>query len=144
MRSFAEPAEEVGMCNDLQTSDGGITIIGGRGAQLGGGRANRRAPRKGTLALRASAPSARDHASQESGKALARGRDFKIDLVQAAQEAGGGSSGRGVANGARSRGMAAARLRSDLERCARFTDEEAAIIAELAAMASGVGGRLAI
>jgi hypothetical protein len=35
-------------------------------------------------------------------------------------------------------------LRSDLERCARFTDQGAAIIAELAAMASCVGSRLAI
>jgi hypothetical protein len=34
-----------------------------------------------------------------------------------------------------------ARLRSDLERCAQFTDEGAAIIAELAAMASGAGCR---
>ncbi|MGO9233641.1 MAG: hypothetical protein ACLP4V_05950 [Methylocella sp.] len=32
-------------------------------------------------------------------------------------------------------------LRSDLERCARFTDQGAAIIAELAAMASGAGCR---
>ena len=34
-----------------------------------------------------------------------------------------------------------AQLRGDLERCARFTDEGVAIIAELAAIASGAGCR---
>jgi hypothetical protein len=37
--------------------------------------------------------------------------------------------------------LAIARLRRDLDRSARFTDEGAAIIAALAAMASGVGCR---
>jgi hypothetical protein len=37
-----------------------------------------------------------------------------------------------------------ARLRSEIDMAARFADEEAVVIAELAAMARGTDGRLAI
>jgi hypothetical protein len=63
------------------------------------GRPHRRAPREGTAAFRAGAPSSRDHATRESEEALARRRHFKIDLVPAPQtsaRAGGDGSGGGL------------------------------------------------